>query len=201
MTYVNIATPAFVFNTSRPRQNGRHFGDDIFIFIFIVWNVFWFKFHWNLLPRVILKLSQYEFRWWLGAEQAIRHYLIQLWPNLTTHVWITWLKKLKLMIFIIRDLLRRFRHVCAASHVTPNTVSACCGTNESNLKPSASTAAWNTWRDPDASTKYVVLCDHIEASAKWLTICKRHLKMHLLDRNMYNWLMFAPKGTIDNKST
>ena len=40
------------FNTLRPRQDGRHFPDDIFKWIFLNENVqICLRFHWNLFPR------------------------------------------------------------------------------------------------------------------------------------------------------
>ena len=40
-----------LLNTLRPRQNGRHFPDDILKRIFLNKNiVFWWKFHWNMFP-------------------------------------------------------------------------------------------------------------------------------------------------------
>ena len=42
-----------IFNSLRPRQNGRHFADDLFKCIFLNENV-WIsiKFHWRLFLRV-----------------------------------------------------------------------------------------------------------------------------------------------------
>ena len=37
------------------------------------------RFHWSLLPVVQLTIFQYWFRQWLGAGQAISHYLNQWW--------------------------------------------------------------------------------------------------------------------------
>ena len=37
------------------------------------------KFHWILFLRVQLTIFQHWFRQWLGAVQAISHFLIQLW--------------------------------------------------------------------------------------------------------------------------
>ena len=53
-------------NTLRPRQNGRHFADDIFKRIFLKENVkmseFRLKFHWSLFIRVQLTIFQHCFR-------------------------------------------------------------------------------------------------------------------------------------------
>ena len=37
------------------------------------------KFHWSLFLRLQLTIFQHWFRWWLGADQAISHYLNQWW--------------------------------------------------------------------------------------------------------------------------
>ena len=56
-------------NTLRPRQNGRHFADDIFICIFVDENV-WIlvKISLNLFPRVQLTIFQPWFRLWPGLN-------------------------------------------------------------------------------------------------------------------------------------
>ena len=41
--------------------------------------IFWLKFHWSLLLRVQLTITQDCFRQWLGAGQATSHYLNQWW--------------------------------------------------------------------------------------------------------------------------
>ena len=45
-----------------------------------------FEFHWNLFPGVQLTISQYWFRWLLGAEQVTSHYLNQCWRSSLTHI-------------------------------------------------------------------------------------------------------------------
>ena len=67
-------------NTLRPRQNGRHFADDIFKCIFLNENV-WIGliFNWSLFLWFELTIFQHWYRWWLGAEQATTHYLNQWW--------------------------------------------------------------------------------------------------------------------------
>ena len=69
------------FNTLRPRQNGRHFADDMFKSISLNENVceFRLKFLWSLFLRVQLTIIQHCFRSWLGAVQATSHYLNQWW--------------------------------------------------------------------------------------------------------------------------
>ena len=68
-------------NTLWPRQNGRHFPDDIFQCIFFNGNIYklCLIFHWNLFPGVQLTIFQHWFRQWLGAVQATSHYLNQWW--------------------------------------------------------------------------------------------------------------------------
>ena len=47
---------------------------------------FQFKFHWNVFPRVQLTITQHWFRYLLGAEWAICHYLNQCWSDSLTHI-------------------------------------------------------------------------------------------------------------------
>ena len=67
------------FNTLRPRQNVRHFPDDIFKCIFLNKNIyeFWLKFHLSCFPTVQLTVFQHWIRKWLDAGQATNHYLNQ----------------------------------------------------------------------------------------------------------------------------
>ena len=62
-------------------QNGQHFGGTIFKRI--SFNLFesLIQFHWNMFMRVELMISQHQFRWWLGTEQATNHYLNQCWQR------------------------------------------------------------------------------------------------------------------------
>ena len=70
----------YPLNTLRPRQNSRHFPNDIFKCIFLNENVeFLLKFQWSLFPRVQFTIFQHWFRQWLGAVQATSHYLNQWW--------------------------------------------------------------------------------------------------------------------------
>ena len=48
--------------------------------------VIWFEFHWSLLLKVQLTISQHWFRNWLGAKQATSHYLNQCWPSSLMHI-------------------------------------------------------------------------------------------------------------------
>ena len=67
-------------NTLRPKQNRRHFPDDISKCIFLNENIWiWLRSHWSLFPRVQLTIFQHWFRSWLGTDQAISHYLKQWW--------------------------------------------------------------------------------------------------------------------------
>ena len=60
----------------RPRQNGRHFADDILsTFSGMKMYDFQLKFHWQLFPRVQSMIFQHWFRQRLGTDQAISHYL------------------------------------------------------------------------------------------------------------------------------
>ena len=43
----------------------------------------------EFVPRVQLTISYYWFKQWLGAEQAIIHYLNQWGPSLLEHIWTT----------------------------------------------------------------------------------------------------------------
>ena len=81
----NNCVSVIVINTLRPRQNGRHFPDDIFKWILLNENV-WIsiRLHWSLILGVQLAISQHWFRQWLGADQATSHYLIQ-WRLVCIH--------------------------------------------------------------------------------------------------------------------
>ena len=67
-------------NTLWLRQNGCHSGDKIFKCIsWMKMHEFRLRFHWSLFPRVQLTIFQHWLRSWLGAGQAISHYLNQWW--------------------------------------------------------------------------------------------------------------------------
>ena len=77
-------------NTSRLRENGCRFADDIFRFDF------WWEYHWNLLPKIQLMKSHHPwFRWRFGTEQATNHHLNQWWSSLLMHIWLTWPRLVK----------------------------------------------------------------------------------------------------------
>ena len=46
---------------------------------------FWFKFHWNLFPRVWLNIYLHHFRLQPSIEQATSHYLNQWWHTSPMH--------------------------------------------------------------------------------------------------------------------
>ena len=61
--YWSIILGFWLFNTLRPRQDGRHFPDDIFKCIFwMKMYEFPLKFHWSLFPKVRLTIFQHWFR-------------------------------------------------------------------------------------------------------------------------------------------
>ena len=67
-------------STLRPRQNGRHFPEDILNgFSWTKMYEFRIKFHWNLFLGVQLTIFQHRCKWWLGADLATSHYLNQWW--------------------------------------------------------------------------------------------------------------------------
>ena len=70
-----------------PKQQGRHFADDIFKRIFLNKKIeFWLKFQWSLFLGVQLTITAHWFKYWLGAEWATSHYLNQCWPDSLTHI-------------------------------------------------------------------------------------------------------------------
>ena len=68
-------------NRMKLEQNGQHFGGTIFKRISFNLFEFLIQFHWNMFMRVELMISQHQFRWWLGTEQATNHYLNQCWQR------------------------------------------------------------------------------------------------------------------------
>ena len=65
-------------STLRPRENSRHFPDDIFKWIFLNENI-WISIEISLkfVVKGEIKIYQYWFRSWFGALQATSHYLNQ----------------------------------------------------------------------------------------------------------------------------
>ena len=70
------------------QKNGHHF---TFLKAYSEWRpiIFWFRFHWNIFPRLRLAISQHNFRYWRGGEQATSHYLNQCWANLLMHIYVS----------------------------------------------------------------------------------------------------------------
>ena len=71
---------------------------------------FWWKFHWNLFPRVHLTIFQHWFREWLGACQATSHYLNQWCLILMTHICVTrpqWVNGEKIFLFVFLTFVPR----------------------------------------------------------------------------------------------
>ena len=63
-------------DTLRPRRNGHHFPDDIFICISLMHMYeFWLRFHWGLYLMVQLPIFQYWIGKWFGAGQMTSHCL------------------------------------------------------------------------------------------------------------------------------
>ena len=59
----NVQVQCTLLHSSLPKQNSRHFANDIFRCISVNENlVFWFKFHRSLFPRVHLTIRQHWFR-------------------------------------------------------------------------------------------------------------------------------------------
>ena len=74
-----------IFNTLRPRQNGRHFADDPFKRIKSWMKLLYFRLknHWSLFLRVQLTTFQHWFRYWLGADQVVG-YIIDAYKHHST---------------------------------------------------------------------------------------------------------------------
>ena len=73
-------------NTLSPRQNGRHFADDIFKCIFTKeMFLYWLEFYWSVFQSVQLNTRQYLLMYCLGAEQATINYLKQCRPSFLTN--------------------------------------------------------------------------------------------------------------------
>ena len=67
-------------NTLRPKENGRHFADDIFKGIFLNENIsFPIRFSLKFIPKGSINNIPALVRVWLGADQATSHYLDQWW--------------------------------------------------------------------------------------------------------------------------
>ena len=83
----NIQYLSLYFDTLGPRENDRHFVDDILnVSPWTKFVVFWFEFHWNLFPEDQLPIGQYWVRQLLGAYQATSFYLNHWWLISMTHI-------------------------------------------------------------------------------------------------------------------
>ena len=92
----SVLWPAFyMFNTLRPRQNGRHFADDIFnAFSGMKIYNFRLKFHWkgpiNNIPALVQIMA---WCWWSNKPLSE-----PMMVTLRTHLYITWPQWVKLWI-------------------------------------------------------------------------------------------------------
>ena len=104
----------YYINTLRPEQNGCHFADDIFKYIF--WYDFLIKF-WNFITlevHVFLKdpltISQHWFRQWLGAlfhkQQAITRIIVLISITLQSLAH----NELNSIVFLLLKQFLQFRH-------------------------------------------------------------------------------------------
>ena len=75
----SLPNTAYMLNSMRLRQNGRHFQTFSYVFSWMKMYKFRLRFHWSLFPRVELTIFQHWVRLWLGAGQATSHYLNQWW--------------------------------------------------------------------------------------------------------------------------
>ena len=60
--------------TYEPQQNKRNFADNILERIFFKKDLFWERFHWTLILKVISKIYHHLFGKWLGAGQLASDY-------------------------------------------------------------------------------------------------------------------------------
>ena len=118
------------FNTLKPRQNCRHFTDDIFKCILLNENG-WIslKISLKLVHKVRISNIQHLFRKWLGADQVTSHYLNQWWlaywqsaknlnmtqQNMTGEncrsMLMSWDISYKYFIFVIAHTKNKYPHV------------------------------------------------------------------------------------------
>ena len=77
---------------------------------------FCLRFDWSLFLRLKWTVFQHWFRWWLGANQATSHNLIQWWYSLLAHKWVTrpqWIKMPNCVEYIQRYLPSHWRrYIC-----------------------------------------------------------------------------------------
>ena len=89
-------------NTLRPRQNGRHFPDDIFNCIFLNENIrISLAISLKFVPRRLIKNIPALVQIWLGDIQATSHYLKQWWLVYWSHICVTRPKLIKRLLFEI----------------------------------------------------------------------------------------------------
>ena len=102
-----LFTTFLFFNTLRPRQNQRHFADDIFKLIFLdEYCGIWFEFHWHLFPTTQLQQAS------IGSDNGLapdRRQAI-IWTNDNI---IHWHTHTHTYIYIYASLsLNELRHNC-----------------------------------------------------------------------------------------
>ena len=80
MSQICVNSRSVVINTLRPSQIAAIFQTTFSNgFSSMKMYKFWLRFHWCLFPRVQFTIFHHWFRKWLGADQAISHYLNQWW--------------------------------------------------------------------------------------------------------------------------
>ena len=70
-----ICYNTIVLNSLRLETKWLTFYRKYFQIHFLAWKLLYFlcKFHWNLIPKVQIKICDHWFRWWLGAKQVTSH--------------------------------------------------------------------------------------------------------------------------------
>ena len=72
------------------------------------------KFYRSLFIRAQLTIFQHWFRWWLGANQVINHYLNQCWPSSLSHICSTrgrWVKFMSTCNICWKITLLNYPHI------------------------------------------------------------------------------------------
>ena len=85
-SFVALFICEFVLTHPPREQNGRQFGRRFFQSHLYEWKCIYFDY---LFQMVQLTIRQHWFRWWLGTEQTISHYLNQWWPSSSTRICVT----------------------------------------------------------------------------------------------------------------
>ena len=96
-----------------PKGKLTHWGQEKMAAILqtIFWNaycfmgivIFWWKFHWRFISRVLSTISQHLCSQWLGIKLITSHYLNQWWPILLMHICITrpqWVKNMPPLVHV-----------------------------------------------------------------------------------------------------